>query len=122
MTKSFPDRLRELRIGCDKSMGQVAREIGVTTVYYSQVENGKMPPFPAGKVDYVVLAKALNADWKELQTLAVESRGSVELNVSKAKPGAASVLVQFGRAIDDGSLTESQIEGMRRILEGEGKD
>lgn len=119
MKKSFHDRLRELRISSDKSMGQVSREIGVTTVYYSHVENGKMPPFPAGKVDYVRLAAAVGGDWKELQLLAVQTRGHMEFNVERAKPETSSVLVTLGRKIDDDSLTEEQVERIRKVLEGD---
>lgn len=126
MEKSFGDRLRELRIARDKSMGQVAREIGVTTVYYSQVENGKMPPFPAKKVDYRVLAATLSQDPQaqealgaELHAVAMNSRGRVEINLQHAREQAKNVALQFARKVSDSSLTDEQLEKIRKVLEGE---
>jgi transcriptional regulator with XRE-family HTH domain len=106
-------------------MGQVAREIGVTTVYYSQVENGKMPPFPAGKVSHMRLAEALSIDparvnelATELQILAADTRGRLEFNVEKAKPNAKHMLVTLGRMVDENTLTDEVIARIQKELEG----
>ena len=83
-SRSFGEVLRSLRIKADKSMGQVARELGITTVYYSEVETGKKKPFPEGKVSYQKLASFLNTNRDELEQIAV-----AEPKASKAAMEAA---------------------------------
>ena len=122
--KSFGARLRELRIAVDKSMGKVAREIGVSTVYYSEVENGKKPPFPVGKVDYGTVASALDSDQQELERIAFAERGSVKLKLDSASKETKDVALLLARRLNDDSLSKQDIERIRKILgdEKEGKD
>jgi transcriptional regulator with XRE-family HTH domain len=122
--KSFGGRLRELRMGVDKSMGQVAREVGVTGVYYAEVENGKKPPFPRKGEMYSKLSAALTHNsaerqevQKELEELATAVRGRLEIDLSASNQEARSVALLFARRLGDESLTEEQLRKLRQILE-----
>lgn len=117
----FGDKLRELRLEKDLSMGQVARAIGVTTVYYSAVENGRQPAFPEKKVNYQTLAAVLGADVTELSKLAADQRGNVVVNLNKVADNNKGVVISLARMLNDNSLSDEQIEKIRQALEGEDK-
>lgn len=117
----FGDKLRELRLKKDLSMGQVARAIGVTTVYYSAVENGRQPAFPEKKVSFQTLAAVLGADVAELSKLAADERGNVVVDLRKVPVSNQEVVISLARMLNDNSLSDEQIEKIRQALEGEDK-
>jgi transcriptional regulator with XRE-family HTH domain len=117
----FASMLRSLRFKIGKSMGQVAREIGVTTVYYSEVENAKAPPpYIGGKVDFDKLAEAVGGDVQALMMASSMSRRRMrlDLDLGKAPEGKRSVAIGLARRLKDDSLTEEQLEQIREVLEG----
>jgi len=118
----FGDRLRELRISARRTMGQVAREMGISTVYYSDVERGRRNPFPMDKVSYQSLAAFIGADLKELESLATAQRNRVQIDLDTANFETRHVAVALARRLSDESLTQEQIEEIRRILEGKKDD
>lgn len=113
---TFHQRLRELRIDAKKSMGHVARAIGVTTVYYSEVENGKKLPFPPHKADYRLLAEAVNGNREELEVLAAAGRLSQGVSI-KTNQRTHNFAVMLARRLNDDSLEPDQLEEIERILE-----
>lgn len=72
--KAFGDRLRELRIAADRSMGEVARWIDVSITDYSKVENGQTLPWEPATVNYHALAQILGCDADELLDVASQAR------------------------------------------------
>lgn len=66
MTK-FCQMIKVAREAKRLTMTHMACELGISVVYYREVENGEKQPFPpAGKVDYAKLAKVLGLKKGEL--------------------------------------------------------
>lgn len=116
-TPSFAERLRSLRIAADRSMGEVARALGLTTVYYSEVENGKKHPFPPDTVDYGKLAGILNAERSELERLSLEGRSKLGLSLKPKRPQDFEIALALARRLNDSSLTAEEIAKIRSILD-----
>ncbi len=120
ITETFAGFIRNLRIAASKSMGQVARELGITVVYYSEVEAGKKPAFPDGKVNYGILAKALGTAEKSLKQIADLDREKRQiLKMFGCDSDTADLAVAFGRRLTNNELTDKQIEKIRKILNEE---
>lgn len=118
-TTSFAERLRSLRIAADRSMGEVARALSLTTVYYSEVENGKKHPFPPATVDYGKLAGILNADRYELERLAQEGRSKLGLSLKPKRAEDVEIAIALARRLNDSSLTPEEIAKIRSILDND---
>jgi transcriptional regulator with XRE-family HTH domain len=98
-------------------MGQIARELGITIVYYSEVEAGKKPAFPERKVDYLLLAKALGINEVLLRRVAELDREKRQIIKAFGCDGdSAELAVAFGRRLTNKSLTDTQVDRIRRIL------
>lgn len=119
---AFAEMLRALRVGIRKSMGQVAREIGVTTVYYSDLENAKKPaPYLGSKVDFGKLAEVLGGDVDDLMKAASRSRRKlrIDLDLNGRSEESCAFAATLARRLNDNSLTAEQIIQLRKVLEKE---
>ncbi|WII72168.1 helix-turn-helix transcriptional regulator [Bdellovibrio sp. 22V] len=115
--ETFANCIKNLRIGAKKTMGQVARELGITVVYYSEVESGKKPPFPVGKVSLAKLAETLGVEEELLRVTADADRE--KRNFAKmfdCEPQYIDVAVAFGRRLSNKQLNEQQMRKIRDIL------
>lgn len=118
--ESFADFLRALRLREKKSMGEVSRALDISVVYYSEVESGRKPPFPEGKVDYAVLAKVLKAQENDLKERAELDREKRRILKSfDCDDDSADLAVSFGRLLSNNELTDKQKEKIRKILNEE---
>lgn len=119
-SQTFAHFLRQHRIASGKSMGQLARELGITIVYYSEVEAGRKAAFPHRKVDYSLLASALAVPEEEIDRMAEQDRENRQmLKVFECDLGTADLAVAFGRRLSRKNLSPKQIEKIRRILNEE---
>ena len=110
---SFRKLIRSLRKGTGKSMSQVARENGISPMYYSEVEGGRKPPFPPGKFDYTKLAETLNGCDRDLLLAAVKKRGSIEVHpVSESQRQTA---VMLASKLSD--LSPETLDEIQRLLD-----
>jgi transcriptional regulator with XRE-family HTH domain len=117
---TFAHFIRASRIALQKTMGQVSRDLGITVVYYSEVEAGKKPAFPDGKVDYSILAKALNVSHFTLKRIAEMDREKRQIiKAFGCSQESADLAVAFGRRLNNNDLSEKQIGKIRRILNEE---
>lgn len=117
LSETFSSFIRNLRIETKLSMGQVARDLGITVVYYSEVEAGKKPPFPEKKVSYQKLANVLKGSADELARMAEndrEKRNYVKL--FDCDNETADVAVSFGRCLSNKKLNAKQLQRIRDIL------
>lgn len=119
--EGFANLLRRSRIHLKKSMGEVARELGITVVYYSEVEAGKKAAFPEKKVNYKTLAETLGLTEPRLRLEAAFDREKRSiLKTFSCSPEGAQVAVSFGRRLSSNNLTEKQLAKIQKILnEGE---
>jgi len=115
--ESFADLLRKSRIRVGKTMGQIARDLGITVVYYSEVEAGKKPAFPHGKVDYAVLADSLEVQESALKKVAELDREKRQLiKAFGCTDKNANLAVAFGRRLTKNDLSDKQIAKIHKIL------
>ncbi|MFS4459263.1 helix-turn-helix domain-containing protein [Bdellovibrio sp. HCB2-146] len=114
---TFGECIRSLRINAAKSMGQVARELGISTVYWSEVESGKKSAFPPGKVAMSLLAEVLGTSEELLRITAEADREKRKLTRAfECEAEYADLAVAFGRRINKKDLTEAQMIKIRDIL------
>lgn len=119
---AFAAMVRDLRARAKKSMGQVAREVGITTVYYSEIENAKKPPpIGGGKFDFNKLAASIGGDIDMLMAKAAESRSNVRLNLdfSNTSEDKRAIYMSLARRLQDDSLSTDEIQEIRKVLEKE---
>lgn len=114
----FGDHLRALRHEAQRSMGQIARAIDVSVVYFSDVENGRRPPFAYDPIRYKTLAEALNTDVKDLVSRAEEVR-KLEIDLSKMRKEDAQVTLALARKLKDRGFSQEELDRLRKLLNGE---
>ena len=120
MELSFADFLRNTRIQLQKTMGQLARELGITVVYYSEVEAGKKPAFPDKKVSYENLAKILQVSEQSLRGRAdIDRAKRAILKTFACSNDNANLAVAFGRRLSNNDLSPKQIQKIQKILNHE---
>ena len=78
---TFGKAVRVARKGVGMTISEVARRLGVTKVYVSDVELGRRAPFTRERIDQI--AEILDADPLELYVLAVRSRGHVKFHTEE---------------------------------------
>ncbi|HEY8272597.1 MAG TPA: helix-turn-helix transcriptional regulator [Pseudobdellovibrionaceae bacterium] len=117
IAESFASFLRRNRIATRKTMGQLARELGITVVYYSEVEAGRKPAFPDKKVDYEILASSLGTTENQIKKIADLDREKRQiLKVFECDHSSADLAVAFGRRLSKNDLTAKQLSKIHKIL------
>ena len=114
--QNFHERLRDLRVNAGKSMGEVARALAITTVYYSEVENGKKNAFPPHKVDYRILAQTVNGDQGELERLAIEERERHGIALKPKTSSTQEMAILLARCINENLLDAQGIAEINKVL------
>ena len=114
MAERFGDTLRRTRQKAEKTLGDVARLLGVSVVYVSDVERGNRRPFSNERI--LKIAGFLKADPGPLIAAADVEKGVIEYDISKAKPLAARVVGDLVSGLARGGVTEDQLERIKVIL------
>jgi transcriptional regulator with XRE-family HTH domain len=108
--EQFGDMLRRLRKAADKTLGEVARALGVSIVYVSDVERDKI----------MKVASILNTDPAPLVSAADQERGFIEYDLASATPLEAGVVSGLVAGLARGGITEDQLENIQAILDKKG--
>ena len=109
MAKSFGKLLRESRKAANKTMGDVARVIGLSVAYVSDVELGNRSPFTSSRITQI--ATFLGVDARPLLVAAAASRGAFELDNQPDRPLAqefAATLARGWPELSDDEIVEMQ--------------
>jgi len=114
MAERFGDLLRRLRRKEDKTLGDVARELGVSIPYLSDVERGNRKPFTTDRL--IQLANFLNADADALIEAADREKGIIEYDIRRASPLQADVVGGLVAGLARGGVSDEQLEDIRNIL------
>jgi transcriptional regulator with XRE-family HTH domain len=93
--RAFGERLRALRKGAGKTLGDVAEALGVSVVYVSDVERGNRSPLRPDLIDSV--SNLLGCDTAELHKLAAEVRGAFELRTDRMPEPAKEFVAGLAR-------------------------
>lgn len=109
----FCNRLREERMKSRKTLGDVARYLGKSISYISDVERGNRMPFQ--KEDIEKFANLTGADEIQLKILAAQSRGFFTLNADGISSQAQKVGVALMRKWTH--LDEEKLRKIERLLE-----
>ena len=115
MPERFGDILRRTRQEAGKTLGDVARLLGLSVVYVSDVERGNRRPFSNERI--IKVARLLMADPALLIAAADVEKGVIEYDISKAKPLEARVVGDLVSGLARGGVTEDQLEKIKTILE-----
>ncbi len=115
MPERFGDALRRSRHDAGKTLGDVAKLLGVSVVYVSDVERGNRRPFNNDRI--LKVARFVETDPAPLITAANVERGVIEYDISKGKPLAAAVVGDLVSGLARGGVTDDQLKKIRAILE-----
>lgn len=117
MPERFGDLLRKERRKADKTLGNVARLLGVSVVYLSDVERGNRKPLSNERI--VTIAAFLKIDPAALMEAADRERGYIEYDIRKARPLEADVVGGLVAGLARGGVTDEQLHNIQKILNGE---
>ncbi len=121
MPERFGDLLRRLRRKTNRTLGDVARVLGVSVVYLSDVERGNRRPLSHERI--LKVAAFLDIDPTELMEASDRERGFIEYDIRKARPLEADVVGGLVAGLARGGITDEQLESIQKILkEGEDSD
>lgn len=112
--------LRRRRVEAKVSLNKLARAIGISPVYLSEVERGVRGPLDR-KYWPTLLTNLPNVSEVELEQFAARSR-PVQLDLASAPPQYRNLGLVLARRIDQRDLTESQMQELMRLLEDEDDD
>ena len=113
MPESFGDALRRNRRNAGKTLGDVAKLLGVSVVYVSDIERGNRRPFSNERI--LRIAKFVDADPAPLIAAADVERGVIEYDITKAKPLEASVVGDLVSGLARGGVTNDQLKEIKKI-------
>ena len=121
MPERFGDLLRRLRRKANRTLGDVARLLGVSVVYLSDIERGNRRPLSRERI--LKVADFLKIEPTELMEAADRERGVIEYDIRKARPLEADVVGGLVAGLSRGGITDEQLQSIQRILkEGEDSD
>jgi len=120
MPERFGELLRKLRRKENKNLGDVARLLGVSVVYVSDVERGNRKPFSNERI--IRIASFLGEDPAPLIEAADWERGIIEYDIRKARPLEADVVGGLVAGLARGGITDDQLHNIRKILKEREED
>lgn len=112
----FGELLRSFRVDAGKSMGMLARHMGVSVPYISGVERGRRAPLTAARILETARFLELTDEKKSLLLkTAAEARGFFELDAmsSDAHSRVGAALARSWLSLDEEELAE-----IEKIVEG----
>jgi transcriptional regulator with XRE-family HTH domain len=120
MPERFGELLRKQRRKADKTLGDVARLLGVSIVFLSDVERGNRKPL--GNERILKIAAFLDHDPMPLMEAADLERGFIEYDIRKARPLEADVVGGLVAGLARGGVTDDQLHNIQEILNGGRRD
>lgn len=117
MATAFGSLLRQLREEAGMTLGEFARQLGVSITYLSDVERGRRSPFSEARLQSATSILDLRPpQHQQLLAAAAESRGYFELPTSHS-PAKQELGAALARGWTD--LDESQARRLLRALDKE---
>jgi transcriptional regulator with XRE-family HTH domain len=112
MDTLFGDLLRKLRAKAGFSVGDLARHLGYSVVYVSDVERGRRGPFEEDKIREA--ASFLRVDADPLLRAALESRGTFKLDVEGYPSVAFDLLSSLARGERSKETYQKLLETLKK--------
>lgn len=107
--ESFGELIRTSRRRLNKSLQDVADELGVTAVYVSEVERRKRPPFTMERLS--ALSRVLDVDLRTLIAAAWTERKMIEWDPTSASDKQVQALIELAR----GGFSEKELDEILSI-------
>jgi transcriptional regulator with XRE-family HTH domain len=117
MPQRFGEVLRQFRREANKTLGDVARLLDVSTVYVSDVERGNRKPFARARI--LKIADYLCKDSGPLLAAADNEKGVIEYDITNASELEAKVVGGLVTGLARGGITEDQLNQIQVILDEE---
>ena len=114
MPERFGDALRKTRRNAEKTLGDVAKLLGISVVYVSDVERGNRRPFSNERI--LKIARFVKTDPAPLIAAADVERGVIEYDITKARPLEAAVVGGLVSGLARGGVTDDQLQKIKTIL------
>ena len=99
------------------SLSAVARALGVSVVYYRDVERGTRRPFSGTAIDFDALAHVLATTSADLQHAAAEERGQLEFDFRGVDQDTQKLAVRFAACLSKRKLARATLNELRSVLE-----
>lgn len=109
---SFGRLVRKLRIELDLTLGEMAKEIGISTAYLSAMETGRRPVTEDVVASATKFFKRKGIDAGELRS--VVDRQSTEVNVARLAADERALVAAFARKVT--SLNPEKRGEIEKIL------
>lgn len=116
MPERFGELLRNQRRKTGKTLGDIARLLGVSVVYLSDVERGNRRALSHDRI--LKIATFLDEDPTPLMEAADRERGFIEYDIRKARPLEADVVGGLVAGLARGGVTDEQLHDIQDILKG----
>lgn len=113
MKRKFGQTLRRLRTEARKSMGALARHLGVTVTYVSDVERGNRAPFTVENI--IKTAQFLGIDPQPFFEAATEWDGHLAIDM-KLNPSQKAREVGVGMLRSWSNLQDEDFEAIQKII------
>jgi transcriptional regulator with XRE-family HTH domain len=114
MSERFGDLLRKKRREAGKTLGDIARLLGISVVYLSDVERGNRKPLSNDRI--LKIAEFLEQDASTLIEAADWERGVIEYDIKKARPLEADVVGGLVSGLARGGISDEQLLNIQDIL------
>jgi transcriptional regulator with XRE-family HTH domain len=111
--QTFGEVLRQAREEAGVTMGELARHLGVSVPYMSDVERGKKPPLVGPRLEQA--ARYIGADVRKLTIAAGRSRGAFEIPAT-GQADADESLAVLARGWSSISSDSAKIARLRDLL------
>jgi len=118
MPERFGEVLRKQRRQAGKTLADLAKPLGVSVVYLSDVERGNRKPFNNDRI--LKAAEFLRTDASPLIEAADWERGFIEYDITKARPLEADVVGGLVTGLARGGITDEQLRNIQKILHKNG--
>ena len=109
---TFGERVRKIRERSMQSMSDAARALGISLVYYSDIERGRRNPPMGEKLEK--LANFLGLPVKEVELWANKERERVELDIKEKAAPVSEAALMLAKRWDD--ITEDEARDILKIL------
>lgn len=120
MPERFGDLLRKQRRQADKTLGDLAKVLGLSVVFISDVERGNRKPFSNERI--LRIAEFLCLPPAPLMEAADQERGFIEYDIRKARPLEVDVVGGLVAGLARGGISDEQLHNIQKILNGEQDD
>jgi len=117
MAASFGALLEKHRKRRGLTLSAVAKAIGVSLVYYRDVELGKRRAFSTVSVNFDKLGKLLDIDGQKLHLAAAAERGQLEFDFQSAGREERIFAVLVAQSLANKRMTKATRRRIVRILE-----